>query len=122
MKPTIVLVEDQKSVLALLERIIAKLAPDYDLVGVPDGPTALALFAQRPVALVMTDQSILTLDGLALTAAIKAVAPLCPVILMTGYPTSEIRQRAQAAGVDFFLLKPLGFEHLASIVRAALGR
>jgi CheY-like chemotaxis protein len=60
------------------------------------------------------------MDGVALTVAIKAVAPQCPVILMTGNLTSEIQQRAQAAGVDFFLPKPFQREQLATVVRAAL--
>jgi CheY-like chemotaxis protein len=41
---------------------------------------------------------------------------------MTGNLTPEIRQRAKAAGVDFFLAKPFPVEQLVSTVRAALGR
>jgi DNA-binding NtrC family response regulator len=62
------------------------------------------------------------MDGVALTVAIKTVAPLCAVILMTGYATSEIEERAKAAGVDYFLAKPFPFDQLVSTVRAALRR
>jgi CheY-like chemotaxis protein len=122
MKPAILLVDDEAFVLAILKRILAELAPGYELLSVADGAAALALIAQRPVALVVTDLRMPDMDGVALTVAIKAVAPLCPVVLMTGYPSPEIRQRAQVAGVDFFLPKPFPFEQLVSIVRAALGR
>jgi CheY-like chemotaxis protein len=122
MKPAIILVDDEAFVLAILKRILSELAPGYELLSITDGATALALFAQRPVALIITDMRMPDMDGVALTVAIKAVAPLCPVILMTGNLTPQIRQRAQAAGVDFFLAKPFPVEHLVSLVRAALGR
>jgi DNA-binding NtrC family response regulator len=122
MKPAIILVDDETFVLAILERILTELAPGYDLLSIADGATALTLFAERPIVLVLTDLRMPDMDGVALTVAIKAVAPQCPVVLMTGYPSPDIRQRADAAGVDFFLPKPFPFEQFVSTVRAALGR
>jgi DNA-binding NtrC family response regulator len=122
MKPVIILVDDESAILAILYRLIRELAPNYDLITVSDGATALALIAERTVVLIMTDQLMPDMDGVALTVAIKTVAPLCPVILMTGYATSEIQQRAKAAGVDYFLAKPFQFDQLVSTVRAALRR
>jgi two-component system, response regulator, stage 0 sporulation protein F len=121
MKPAIVLVDDEIAVLAFLEHIMAELAPNYQLLSVVNGAAALALIAQRPVALVITDLRMPDMDGVALTAAIRAVTPLCPIILMTGYPSPEIQQRALAAGADFFLPKPFRIDQLAALVRAALG-
>ncbi len=122
MKPAILLVNDDAVMLTLIPRILREAAPDYELLSVVNGAAALALIALRPIALVLTDQHMPDMDGVALTVAIKAVAPQCPVILMTGSATREIRKRAEAARVDFLLLKPFGFEQLATIVRAALGR
>jgi DNA-binding response OmpR family regulator len=39
---------------------------------------------------------------------------------MTGTSTDEIQLLAEAAGVDFFLPKPFGFDQLAALVRTAL--
>jgi DNA-binding NarL/FixJ family response regulator len=80
------------------------------------------VIAQRPVALVITDQHMPDMDGVALTVAIKAVAPQCPVILITGTSTDEIRLCAEAAGVDYFLPKPFGFDQLAALVRSVLAQ
>jgi two-component system, response regulator, stage 0 sporulation protein F len=120
MNPTILLVDDEAFVLTILERILPELAPDYELLSVANGAAALALMAQRPIALVITDQRMPDMDGVTLAVAIKAVAPQCPVLLMTGYPTREIEQRALAAGVDHFLAKPFPIEQFATMVRAAL--
>jgi two-component system, response regulator, stage 0 sporulation protein F len=122
MKPAIILVDDETFVLTLLERILVELVSDYELLSVVSGAAALALIAQRPVALVVTDMRMPDMDGGALAAAIKAAAPHCPVILMTGNLTPEIEQRAQAAGVEYFLPKPFGFDQLAAIVRVALAQ
>jgi DNA-binding NtrC family response regulator len=122
MNPAIILVDDNFTMLTLIRHIMHKAAPDYELLSVVSGAAALALIAQRPIALVVTDQHMPDMDGMTLTAAIKAVAPQCPVVLMTGSTTIEMRQRAEAAGADFFLLKPFGFEQLAPIVRAALAQ
>jgi CheY-like chemotaxis protein len=120
MNPAILLVDDDPVMLTLMRRILPEVAPDYELVAVLDGTTALTLIALQPIALVITDQYMPDMDGIALITAIKALAPQCPVILMTGSDAAEIQQRAQAAGVDFFLAKPFGFEQLVALVRAAL--
>jgi DNA-binding NtrC family response regulator len=122
MNPAIVLVDDDPVMLMLIPRILREAAPDYELLSIANSTTALALMAQRPIALVITDQHMPDMDGVALTVAIKAVAPQCPVILMTGASTDELRLRAEAAAVDYFLPKPFGFDQLASIVRAALAQ
>jgi two-component system, response regulator, stage 0 sporulation protein F len=122
MNPAILLVDDDTIVLTLIHHFMHKVAPDYELLSVENGAAALALIAQRPVALIITDQHMPDMDGVGLTAAIKAAAPHCPVILITGSGTSEIYQRGQADGVDFFLSNPFRLDQLASMVRAALGR
>jgi CheY-like chemotaxis protein len=118
--PAIILVDDERDVLAILERILPELVPNTELLSVANGAAALALLAQRPVALIITDQRMPDMDGVALTVAIKARAPHCPVILMTGYPSPELQRRADAAGVDHFLVKPFQIEHLAGMVEVAI--
>jgi CheY-like chemotaxis protein len=122
MNPAILLVDDDSIVLTLIHHMMHEVAPDYELLSVVNGAAALALMAQRPIALVITDQHMPDMDGIALTVAIKAVAPHCPVLLITGSPTPEIHQRGQAAGVNYFLPKPFRVEQFAAMVRAALAQ
>src|SRR5688500_3322963 len=104
----------------LIGRMLHELAGTYDLITAPDGATALALLAERPVALVITDYHMPDMDGVTLTEAIKVVAPQCLVVVMTAYP--DVRQRAAVAGADFFLSKPFGLAQLAAIMQAALAQ
>jgi DNA-binding NarL/FixJ family response regulator len=108
--------------LVLIPRMLREAVPDYELPSIANSTAALAVIAQRPVALVITDQHMPDMDGVALTAAIKAAAPQCPVVLMTSNLTPEIEQRALAAGVEYFLPKPFPFEQLVAMVRAALAQ
>jgi CheY-like chemotaxis protein len=122
MKPAILLVDDDPVIHTLIHHFMHAVAPDYELLSVENGPAALALLAQRPVALVITDQHMLDMDGVALTKAIKAVTPQCPLILITGSGSPEIYQRGQADGVDFFLSNPFRLDQFTTFVRAALRR
>jgi two-component system, response regulator, stage 0 sporulation protein F len=120
MSATILLVDDEPAVLAILRRVLHDLAGDYDLITAPDGATALDLIAQRPIALVITDYQMPDMDGVALTEAIKVAAPQCSVVLMTGYPTPETQHRARMAEADFYLSKPFRLDQLTAIVQATL--
>jgi DNA-binding NtrC family response regulator len=122
MQPAILLVDDDQTMLTLIHRLLQAVAPDYDLITARDGMTALARIAPQSVALVITDYHMPDMDGVALAKAIKVHAPQCPVILMTGASTLAIQQRAEAAGVDYFLAKPFLIEQLAPIVQAALAQ
>jgi FixJ family two-component response regulator len=45
-----------------------------------------------------------------------------PTILITAYPSDEVRTRALADGVKFYLAKPFDDEELIRCVRSALGK
>jgi two-component system, response regulator, stage 0 sporulation protein F len=120
METLILLVDDDAMVLRLIQHMLQDVAPDYKLITVSNGAAALAVLAQRPIALVITDQHMPGMDGLALAQAIKATTPHCPVILLTGSVTPELQLRGKAAGVEYFLPKPFRLQQLASLVKVAL--
>lgn len=59
------------------------------------------------------------LDGLHVSEAVKAVNPTLQTILITGYPSPELKARASAARVFTFIEKPFSFTEVASAVRSA---
>jgi CheY-like chemotaxis protein len=122
MASTILLVDDDALVLRLIQHMLQDVAPDYNLVTVSNGTAALAMLAQRSITLVITDQHMPGMDGLALAQAIKAARPHCPVMLVTGAVTAELQQRGKAAGVEYFLPKPFRLQQFASLVKLALAQ
>ena len=95
---------------------------DYDLVAAPSGTAALAMLAERPVDLVITDLWMHDMDGVALTEAVKNLAPDCQVILLAARPMVFDLQRAWAAGVADVVSKPVPLGTFATTVRTALGQ
>jgi len=119
--PAIVLADDEPTVRLILLRMLAAVAPGYELVAVGTGHDALAAVGVRPVALLITDYNMPGMNGVELTQHVKATAPATTIVLLTAHVTVELEQRGKAAGVDYFLAKPFSFDQLVAIVRKALG-
>ncbi len=60
------------------------------------------------------------LHGLDIGLALRAADSNLPILLMTGYASTELRERANEAGVFRFLEKPFGLEEVASAVADAI--
>src|SRR4029450_10751284 len=117
----IVLADDEPTVRLILLRMLAAVAPGYELIAVGTGHDALAAVGVRPVALLITDYNMPGMNGAELTQHVKATAPATTIVLLTAHVTVELEQRGKAAGVDYFLAKPFSFDQLVAIVRKALG-
>ncbi len=68
-----------------------------------------------PPHIVFADIHVPEIDGLELTARIKAAKPEIICILTSGNPADE--QRAAAAGADAFVIKPYGVSDLFALVQ-----
>ncbi len=60
------------------------------------------------------------LHGLDIGLALRAADANLPIVLMTGYASTELREQASAAGVFRFLEKPLGLEEIAAAIAGAI--
>jgi two-component system, response regulator, stage 0 sporulation protein F len=118
--PAILVVDDDPDMLAVLNPFMHKLAPQYDILVVSDAPSALYHLADRTVPLLITDYLMPGMNGLQLTAAVKAASPMTHVILVTAYGSAELEQRAREQHVDTFLPKTELFDRLEDVVRSVL--
>jgi CheY-like chemotaxis protein len=84
--------------------------------------TALALVRSDPhrFDLVITDQTMPQMTGLALAMELRKIRPDLPVILVTGYSHSLTPRGVEAAGLRQLLLKPFTIQSLGEAVSAAL--
>ena len=116
----VLVVEDQPEVRHMAVRALK--AEGYEVVEAKDGRDALdILTADRPpVALVVTDLALPRLDGLALARELATVLPDVPVLMMTGYTSSELMRRSAMARGHPLLEKPFTADELARRVRGAL--
>ena len=118
--PAIILVDDDPDILRLLGLIINSLATGYTILTCTDGDVALEQAMQQPTPLIITDYNLPGMNGLQLTAAVKAHAPATRVVLLSGYISPDLERRARDRDVDYLVPKPFQVDPLIQIVRAAL--
>ena len=83
---------------------------------------ALKVFSSDPSRfdLVITDQTMPKLTGLNLARKLLKIRSNIPIILCTGYSDSVSPEKAKEAGIKEFLMKPLGKQELAEVIRRVL--
>jgi CheY-like chemotaxis protein len=103
----IMIVDDEPSLVALAEEILAGLG--YEPIGFDSGTAALKAFADDPnrFDLVLTDEMMPELTGTGLALAIRRLRSDVPIVIMTGYLDSSLVALARSAGVSEVLRKPL---------------
>lgn len=117
----VLVAEDQATNRFLIQRQLAQLGVEADMA--EDGRAALALYEQRPYALLITDCHMPEMDGIELTAQIRSREPAgahLPIVGLTADVTPEISQRCRAAGMDELLTKPTRIGRLEEMLRALL--
>jgi two-component system cell cycle sensor histidine kinase/response regulator CckA len=117
---TVLVVDDEPSVRTAATRTLEN--HGYRVHMAEDGRDALALYYQRreQIALIITDYDMEMMDGLALSRAIKNVAPEAKIIVSSGQCPSHIRSQFNKIGVDWFLDKPYAPRQLVAAVNEAL--
>ncbi len=86
----------------------------------PDAHSVLPRIAADFPGVVVTDIRMPGMDGLELRAAIHAIDPEIPVVLITGHADVAMAVRALHDGAFDFLAKPFAADHLVGVVRRAL--
>ncbi len=119
-KGRILLVEDQKEVLSVLERILE--GGGHEVVSAPSGDIASKLFAEAsPIDLLITDIVMpMGMQGDELAKQLRASNPGLPVIFMSGYPGQSTISGDGSSGYEVRLMKPVTRRNLLGAVEHAL--
>jgi CheY-like chemotaxis protein len=117
---TVMIVDDERALVALAEDTLAELG--YEPVGFDSSVAALQAFRAEPKRfdLVLTDETMPDLTGTELAREIRQLRPEISIILMSGYASAQVIERARAAGVMEVLRKPLVRRDIAEPVARAL--
>jgi DNA-binding NtrC family response regulator len=89
-------VDDEAGVRTSFERMLAR--EGYDVITASRGDLAVAAVDTEHPDLVVMDVHLPGMDGLEAFRRIKAEHPLMPVIIMTGYGTTELAIEATKLG------------------------
>ncbi len=114
----VLVVDDDPVVSKSFDRVLAR--KGYVVVSAENGQEALNKVAHEDYDAVFTDIRMPGMSGLEVAERLRAKRPWTPVVIITGYGTSENEARAEAAGVRVFLRKPLSPEMIESSLDEAV--
>ena len=101
----ILVIDDEKDMLLLLQRIITG-ETQHELVTETNPLKALELFKTQPFDLVITDLKMPKMDGIKLLEEVKKIRAGVSVIVMTAYGTIETAVEAIRKGAYDYITKP----------------
>ena len=113
-RPRVLVVDDHALVRS---RVTGILSQTCDIVGVAeDGPTALRDIGVLDPDVVVLDVSLPDMSGLEVVARLRRAGNTAWVVVLSAYDDDGVRQAAQAAGGDRYIVKSQLSEHLAEVV------
>lgn len=113
----VMLADDEKLILDGLKNII-----DWNEMGLEivqtarNGEEALALFAENPVDIVVTDINMPKVNGLELLRKLREINEDVRFVILSGYDEFEYAKKAIQIGVEGYLLKPIDEEEFKKIL------
>lgn len=109
----ILIVEDARPIREGLGKILAKLGPSYEVVGMAaDGVEGLSMIEEYTPDLVIMDIQMPDMDGLTMLAKAREKKVECRFVVLTAYSDFNYAQKAIELGVDNYLLKPIKIPEL----------
>lgn len=118
-RPTVLLVDDEESILNSLRRLLR--GQPYDVLLAGSGAQALEIMAAQPVDLIMTDARMPAMDGATLLAETHRLYPATSRILLTGYADLTMIIKAINEGqIHRYISKPWNDDELLLILRQSL--
>src|SRR5690348_12143353 len=116
--PTILLVDDEESIRYSFQRAFAH--GDNEVITGATAAEGRALFRERRPDVVLLDLQLPDGSGLDVFETILAEGPRRPVIFITAHGTAATALEAMKRGAFDYLLKPIDFERLSTILDQAL--
>jgi DNA-binding NtrC family response regulator len=111
--------DEQELVQALVERLKLR---GFQAHGVTAGDEALEIIRSESFDVVLLDVKMPGLGGIELIKHIKRERPGLEVVMLTGHGSAKDAEEGKALGAFDYLMKPVKFESLLEILRAAAGK
>ena len=119
---TIMLVDDEPALLALIEELLTKYG--YSVDSFNNGESALNAYqkGETNYDMIITDMTMPRMTGIHLAKAILSENSSMPIILCSGYNETITQPEVKAIGVQAFFEKPLDTYHLLKTMRKLLDK
>jgi len=119
MQYTVLLVDDEQSILSALRRSLRK--EGYNIITAGSGEEALSMLAEQQVQLIVSDQMMPTMSGTEFFRKVRDIYPDTIRILLSGYTNaSTLMESVNEGEVYKFFTKPWNDEELKVAIRRSL--
>ncbi|MHC1742497.1 MAG: sigma-54-dependent transcriptional regulator [Syntrophobacteraceae bacterium] len=115
----ILVIDDEKDMLLLLQRILSD-KTSYQVTLTDDPTRVVDLLKESTFDVVFTDLKMPNINGIQVLEAVKAKDPGIAVILMTAYGTIESAIEATRKGATDYITKPFRKERILHVLEKAL--
>ena len=121
-KETILFVDDEKSIVLLVQQMLKRLG--YQVETKMSPAEALELFRLRPdrFDLVITDMTMPQMTGVVLSEKLKEIRREIPVIVCTGYSDLIDEEKVKELGIAAYIMKPVSMREIAKTIRKVLDK
>lgn len=121
-RQTVLLIDDQPTVLDIHTAIIKSLKMDLNIVSMTEPTEALAWVQNRQVDLIITDFRMHNMDGMQFVQALKNSDNVLThnIVVVTVLKDQATHQELIAAGASACLTKPVQTEELAKVAKTLL--
>ena len=116
----VLIVDDDRDMLLSLEEGLLKYDETFSIVTAQDGLGAVNQLRDYSISLVVTDLKMPRMDGFSILSHIMEHYPEIPVIIITGYSTSEMERLAREGGAIGYIAKPFMIDDLAKRIITTL--
>src|SRR5574338_126240 len=121
MRPCVLLVDDQRSILHLLHSALNTMGHDLEIIEAPSGEEALLSAQLRKIDLVVSDYLLPGITGIELIHKIRARHPDVKVVLVSGITSRKAREQMLNAGAAAVFDKPIPMADVIDVIERSLG-
>jgi excisionase family DNA binding protein len=117
-RTNILVVDDDEIIRSLFKETLEELG--HEVIAVETGPEGLERVKKQDFAMIFLDLKMPDMDGAWLFQQIKTIRPQLPVIIITGYPNSDIMARALVHAPFALMNKPFNAVDIITAVNTFL--
>lgn len=121
MTKTILAVDDSASLRQMV--VFSLQAAGYQVTEAADGSEGLEKARRQKFDLILTDQNMPNMDGLAFIRSLRQMGAYSsvPVLMLTTESSDEMKAKGKAAGANGWLVKPFDPQRLTEVVKKVIG-
>ncbi|HJW24411.1 MAG TPA: response regulator [Rhodocyclaceae bacterium] len=121
MAKTILAVDDSASIRQMVSFTLK--SAGYEVVEAVDGMDGLEKAKSKSISLVLTDQNMPRMDGIALIKTLRGMPQYAavPILMLTTESSDAMKTQGRAAGATGWLVKPFDPQKLIEVVRKVIG-